>query len=67
MELKKNGDGKFEATSIFLQVAQGRDTGTCAGTYKRVDTQDPGVPTCAEVFPPTGTLHVHGAQQPRRP
>ena len=27
------------------------DTGTCAWTYKRVDTEDPGVPSCAEVSP----------------
>src|SRR5262245_36331286 len=52
VDVKPGGDGKFEATSVFLQLASEdapTDTGTCTWTYKRVDTADPGVPTCAEV------------------
>jgi hypothetical protein len=70
VELKKHGDGKFEATSIFLQLEQGEvpaDTGTCTWTYPRVDTDDPVVLSCAEPFLPTATLQGQGAQQPRRP
>jgi hypothetical protein len=69
VELKKHGDGRFEATSIFLQVAQDSfptDTGTCTWRYRRVDTEDPNVPTCAEVPAPTGPLQAQGAHSPRR-
>ena len=69
VDVKKGADGKFEATSIFLQLAGPdfpTDTGTCAWTYKRVDTEDPGVPSCADVSP-TAKLQAKEAQQRRRP
>ena len=70
VDVKRNDDGKFEATSIFLQRQEDEvppaDTGTCAWTYKRVDTEDPGVPSCAEVST-TATLKAQGAQPRRRP
>jgi hypothetical protein len=69
VELKKNGDGSFEATSIFLQLAQDSfptDTGTCGWNYKRVGTTDYGVPPCDEIGQ-TGALQVQGAQSQRRP
>lgn len=65
VEVKRNGHGEFEAKSIFLQLEQGEfptDTGTCTWTYKRVDTEDPGVPICAAVFP-SGTLQAPGTPQ----
>lgn len=68
VEVKKSGPGEFEATSIFLQVEQGEfptDTGTCKWNYKRVDTEDPGVPDCASLGSPT-TLEATRTQ-PRRP
>jgi hypothetical protein len=52
-EVKKNGHGEFEATSIFLQLATDEsptDTGTCTWHYKRVDSEDPGVPDCATIL-----------------
>ena len=67
VDVKTRGDGKFEATSVFFQTAIGEspaDTGTCAWTYKRVDTADFGVPSCAEVA--TSTLKANGAQERRR-
>ena len=69
VDVKKNDDGKFEATSNFLQLGVDEtptDTGTCAWTYKRVDTEDPGVPSCAEASP-TATLQAKGTQPRRRP
>jgi len=66
VDVKTRGDGKFEATSIFFQAAVEdfpADTGTCSWTYKRVDTEDVGVPSCAEVGQ---TLKANGAQERRR-
>ena len=69
VELKKKGDGKFEATSIFLQVRDTppTDTGTCTWNYKRVSTDDLDVPACADLAAPTATLQSQGARPPRRP
>ncbi len=75
VKLKQKGDGDFDATSIFLQLAGDgfpTDTGTCQWRYKRVDTQDVGVPDCASIqstnasslsSPEAGTFKT----QPRRP
>jgi hypothetical protein len=71
VELKKKGDGKFEATSIFLQVQDTppppTDTGTCEWNYKRVSTVDIGVEPCADTAAPTATLQSQGVRGPRRP
>ena len=58
VDLKKNGDGEFEATSIFLQLATDEsptDTGTCTWHYKRVGVEDPGVPDCASILSPNSS------------
>jgi hypothetical protein len=46
VELKKKGDGEFEATSIYFQTPDGPSTGTCKWKYKRASTEDVGVPSC---------------------
>jgi hypothetical protein len=69
VDVKPDDDGKFEGTSVFFEVGlegQPPDTGTCAWTYKRVATVDPGVPSCAEVSG-TSTLQASGGQSRRRP
>jgi hypothetical protein len=65
IEVKPNGEGRFEATSIFFETdAEGAaDMGTCSWKYKRADTVDLGVPSCAEVT----TLQATGGQSRRRP
>ena len=68
VDVKPRGDGKFEATSVFFQEATSEflaDTGTCSWTYKRVDTLDLGVPSCADLGP-TSTLKADGPKT-RRP
>jgi len=52
VELKKKGDGEFEATSIFFQDVGSPETGTCTWKYKRVDTADVGVPACTSPVSP---------------
>lgn len=69
LDVKVDGNGKFEGTSIFFEVGVDEgppDTGTCAWTYKRVATEDPGVPTCAELSGPS-SLQAQGSQSRRRP
>ena len=67
LEAKPKGDGQFEGTSIFLQFRdQGPDVGTCEWHYKRVSTQDLGVPTCAELTP-TGPTAPASTRTPHRP
>ena len=69
VDVKPGDDGKFEATSVFLQAGTDEfptDTGTCVWSYRRVDTEDVGVPSCAEAQSPA-TLQAQGTPSRRRP
>jgi hypothetical protein len=67
VDVKPNGDGKFEGTSNFFEVGVDggpADTGTCAWTYKRVEIADVGVPSCGDLL---SALQAQGSQSRRRP